>query len=224
MSDRAQELAGKAVLAAVFACLLSLQTSGLMRLLAADPKPDWWGLTLIAQSLSLAFVALVVFMTIRRMPPRSTAHGLLPRFAAVAGTFALMGLMFLPSGDEPLAAKLFATLLIVIGTAGSIWCLRHLGRSFSIVAQARKLVTNGPYGMVRHPLYLAEGITTIGIIIMHWSTAAVALGIIQMALQYWRMQIEEQVLRDAFPEYEDYAMEVGMIWPRWQATVRSANG
>jgi protein-S-isoprenylcysteine O-methyltransferase Ste14 len=213
MSDRVQDLIGKSLLATIFAFFLGLQVKALIGMLQTSPRPALWGLDLVSDVLSLGFVALVVFMTIRRLPPRSTAHGLAPRVAAIAGTFALMGLMFLPTNEAPLAARLFATILIVIGTAGSIWCLRFLGRSFSIVAQARKLVTGGPYGIVRHPLYVAEGITTIGIIIMHWSAAAVALGIVQMALQYWRMQFEEQVLRDAFPEYEDYAEEVGMIWP-----------
>lgn len=224
MSDRAQELLGKALLASVFAFFLAMQSATLSRMFDVDPRPDWWALTLISQVLSLLFVALVVAMTIWRLPPRSTAHGLAPRFAAIAGTFALMALIFLPPTEEPLAARLLATVLIVVGTAGSIWCMRHLGRSFSIVASARALVTNGPYGIVRHPLYLTEGITTVGIVIMQWSAAAVAIGIIQMALQYWRMQIEEQVLRDAFPEYEGYAEEVGMIWPRWPAVARSANG
>lgn len=213
MSDRTQELLGKAMLAAVFAYLLATQSAGLVRLLQASPRPELWGLTLVSQLLSVAFVAVVVAMTIRRLPPRSTAHGLAPRFAAVAGTFALMGLIILPPGDASAAAQILATVLMVIGTAASIWCLRFLGRSFSIVASARALVTGGPYGIVRHPLYLAEGITTIGIIILHWSAAAVALGIVQMALQFWRMQFEEQVLRNAFPEYEDYADRVAMIVP-----------
>jgi protein-S-isoprenylcysteine O-methyltransferase Ste14 len=213
MNDRTQELLGKALLAGVFAFLLALQTAGLTTMLKSDPRPAFWALDLVSQVLSFAFVALVVFMTIRRMPPRSTAHGLAPRVAAIAGTFALMALVFLPAGEASVGMRLFATGLVVIGTAASIWCLRFLGRSFSIVASARQLVTGGPYGIVRHPLYVAEGITTFGIIILHWSAAAVALGIVQMALQFWRMQFEEQVLRDAFPEYEDYAERVAMILP-----------
>jgi protein-S-isoprenylcysteine O-methyltransferase Ste14 len=224
MSDRANEIAGKTLLALVFCAMLYLNTAGLVGMLRADPRPAFWVLDVTAQMLSMGFVGLVVFLTIRRMPPRSTAHGLAPRFAAIAGTFALMALIFLPVGEVPLFMRIIATGLILVGTLGSIWCLYVLGRSFSIVAQARKLVTSGPYGIVRHPLYFTEGITTIGIIIMHWSAAALALGLVQFALQFWRMGFEEQVLRGAFPEYEDYAERVGMIWPRWQAIARSANG
>ena len=214
MFDRFHELAGKTLLTLVFLAMLYFNTQGLAGMLRADPRPAFWLLHTISQTLTIVFVGLVVFLTISRMPPRSTAHGLAPRVAAILGTFALVALGFLPSGEAPWTVQMLGTALILIGTVGSIYCISVLGRSFSIVAQARKLVTSGPYSIVRHPLYLTEGITTIGIIIMHWSAVAVALGIVQIALQFWRMSFEEQVLREAFPEYEDYARRVGMIVPR----------
>lgn len=213
MFDRVHELAGKTLLTAVFLGMLYLNVGGLANMLRADPRPAFWMLELISQTLTIVFVGLVVFLTISRMPPRSTANGLAPRIAAILGTFFLVALAFLPPGEVPLFMRIIATGLILVGTIGSIYCISVLGRSFSIVAQARKLVTNGPYSIVRHPLYLTEGITTIGIIIMHWSAMAVALGLVQLALQFWRMGFEEQVLREAFPEYEEYAARVSMIVP-----------
>jgi protein-S-isoprenylcysteine O-methyltransferase Ste14 len=38
-----------------------------------------------------------------------------------------------------------------------------LGRSISILPQARQLVTSGPYAFVRHPLYLGEMTAMLGI-------------------------------------------------------------
>ena len=213
MFDRVHELAGKTLLTLVFLAMLYINTVGLAGMLRADPRPAFWMLHMLSQVLTITFVGLVVFLTISRMPPRSTAHGLAPRVAAILGTFTLVALGFLPAGEAPWLLQVIGTGLILVGTIGSIYCLSVLGRSFSIVAQARKLVTSGPYSIVRHPLYLTEGITTIGIIIMHWSAAAVTIGIVQFALQFWRMSFEEQVLRQAFPEYEDYAEQVGMIIP-----------
>jgi protein-S-isoprenylcysteine O-methyltransferase Ste14 len=114
---------------------------------------------------------------------------------------------------------------MLIGTIFSIYCLHYLGRSFSIMASARELVTHGPYGVVRHPLYLAEGISTVGVILLNWSIWAVMLGLVQMALQFRRMLNEEKVLRAAFPEYADYAARVPMIVPglRRQGVVHSTN-
>jgi protein-S-isoprenylcysteine O-methyltransferase Ste14 len=152
------------------------------------------------------------------MPPRTTATGWEPRAVAIGGTFFLILLTWLPRGEVGREAMVVATLLIAIGTATSIWCLAHLGRSFAVLASARALVTSGPYGIVRHPLYLAEAVTTVGIVIAHWSLWAVLVGAAQFALQFRRMQHEERVLRAAFPDYGGYAQRVGMVWPK-RATV-----
>ena len=49
-----------------------------------------------------------------------------------------------------------------MGSLGSILVLWRLGKSFSIMPEARKLVTGGPYACARHPLYTVEIITIIG--------------------------------------------------------------
>jgi protein-S-isoprenylcysteine O-methyltransferase Ste14 len=103
--------------------------------------------------------------------------------------------------------------MILLGTLLSIYCLYFLGKSFSIMATARSLVSTGPYGIVRHPLYLAEAITVAGIILAHWSPLAVLLGLSQLAFQVRRMFNEEAVLRSAFSEYEDYSAKVPMMIP-----------
>jgi protein-S-isoprenylcysteine O-methyltransferase Ste14 len=51
----------------------------------------------------------------------------------------------------------------------------HLGRSFSVVPQARGLVRGGPYSFVRHPLYLAEEIALLGILLQFYSLATLTL-------------------------------------------------
>ncbi len=104
-------------------------------------------------------------------------------------------------------------MLVIVGTILSIMCLRRLGRSFSIMASARELVTRGPYGIVRHPLYCAELVTVIGVVIAHGSILALAAGGIWLGLQYQRARFEEVVLREAFPAYDDYARRVPMMIP-----------
>ncbi|GGE19726.1 protein-S-isoprenylcysteine methyltransferase [Polymorphobacter glacialis] len=214
MSQRTEDLLGKGLLVFTFTLLAYQQALSFARTILAADRPDFWWLDILSRTLTLLFVAIVVVMTIRRLPARATAAGLEPRITAIAGTFTLMLLAFLPHGDAGVAAQFVATVLIAIGTALSIHCLRYLGRSFSVMATARELVTGGPYARVRHPLYVAEAITTIGIVILHWSIGAVALGLIQALLQFRRMQNEEAVLRAAFPEYASYAARVPMIIPR----------
>ncbi len=217
MTAATEERLGKLLLAGAFAWLLGQQLMRLVAMVAHPPQQAWWPLSLVSQALSLVFVAIVVVFTLRRLPARSTATGIEPRIMAIAGTFALMLLIYLPVGTPGLAVQVAAFLLTIIGTAASIYCLHFLGRSFAIVAAARELVTRGPYGVVRHPLYLAEAITTLGIILLHWSAAAALLGALQLAIQVRRMHNEEQVLRAAFPDYAAYAQRVPRVIPMSRA-------
>lgn len=210
MSPRTEDLVGKLLLLGAFGWLLIEKVRQVSLMFAAGGAAP---LVVATQLLSLGFVALVVVMTLRRLPARTSASGWVPRIDAILGTFLLILLAWAPPGRAPESVLLLATLLIVGGTAASIWCLHFLGRSFAVLAAARALVTQGPYGIVRHPLYLAEGVTTIGIILAHWSVPALALGLAQFAFQFRRMQHEEAILRAAFPEYTDYAQRVPMIVP-----------
>ena len=214
MSARGEDLLGKSLMILAFVYLAITQVVGLIAKVRATALDPSFALGAIAQALSLSFVLLMVVMTVRRSPPTSVATGIEPRLAAIAGTFLLMVLVWLPPGKAPFGVQVGATLLLLCGTAGSIYCLHYLGRSFSIMAAARELVTHGPYGVVRHPLYVAEGFSTVAIIILHWSWPAILIGAAQLALQWRRMQHEERVLRAAFPVYADYALRVPMVLPR----------
>ena len=38
----------------------------------------------------------------------------------------------------------------------AVWGLLYLRKSFSIIPEARRVVSGGPYRFIRHPLYAAE--------------------------------------------------------------------
>lgn len=197
-----------------FGWVLKNQTITLLALLS-QPVHDGLRLLHIASTiLGALFVAMVVVMTVRRLPALKGPSGLEPRVTALGGTFALMGLATLPPGQPPVAALVIAVALMVAGFSASAYALHFLGRSFSIAPTARELITTGPYGLVRHPLYLAEAITTAGMILSHWSWGAIALAITQLALQYRRIYHEENILRAAFPDsYDAYARRVPQLVP-----------
>jgi len=52
-----------------------------------------------------------------------------------------------------------------LGCVSIVYAVLHLGKSFSIMPQARRLVIGGPYRFVRHPLYFAEELAVIGVLI-----------------------------------------------------------
>ncbi len=214
-----EDVLGKVLLAAAFAAIALRQVLALIALAHQPLGAGVFGMVVATQIMTLGFIGLTIWLTLRRLPPRGTARGLMPRVTALLGTFFMLLLALLPPWAGSMSVALFALGLIFVGSALSIYCVRALGRSFSIVATARRLVTSGPYGVVRHPLYLAEAISMIGVIILHLSPAAILLGLVEAALQLSRMRMEEAVLTEAFPDYTAYARRVPMLVPRlWGRT------
>ena len=181
-------------------------------------SPDFEMLRLLSEIANLAFLLLIVATTVVRLKPLRTAEGIEPRITALAGTFAMVFLVLIPS-TIPLspAFKVFALCLILTGFSLAAYVLYWLGRSFSIMAEARRLVTAGPYAIVRHPLYCVEEIAVIGVLLLHLSLPAVLLVAMQWALQMRRMHNEERVLAQAFPDYGDYAAKTPKFIPRLAA-------
>jgi protein-S-isoprenylcysteine O-methyltransferase Ste14 len=173
-------------------------------------------LNIAARASSTLFVALVAATTLTRLRPLRKAAGLEPRLAAVLGTFLVTMLAMLPRQELPPIALGFASMLIITGALTSFVVLRWLGRSFSIMAEARQLVTYGPYRFVRHPLYVCEELAAIGVFIQVISPLAVVILIMHGVFQIRRMLNEETVLRATFPEYEHYARLTPRLIPfRW---------
>ena len=160
------------------------------------------------------FLALVAVTAVTRLRPINKAAGLQPRVSAVAGSFLVSTLVLLPPAPTPPIWLAISSALVLVGASLSFVVLRWLGRSFSIMAEARRLVTKGPYAIVRHPLYICEEIAILGILIAVISPLAVLIVLVHALLQLRRMLNEEKVLRATFPEYEDYAARTPRLVPR----------
>lgn len=213
MNTKLEDNLGKLVMLLVFGYIASRQTASIVAIFLNRAEVPMWQLTLTSLVFSTIFLLMILYFTITRLPPKHSAGGLEPRITAIAGTFVMMLLIILPAGKIGAELRVISTVLIIIGTVLSVYCLRQLGRSFSIMATARELVTEGPYKIIRHPLYGAEVVTIVGVAIGHWSPSAAVLGFAWLALQIRRAQNEERVLRECFPEYEDYARRVPMLLP-----------
>jgi protein-S-isoprenylcysteine O-methyltransferase Ste14 len=170
---------------------------------------------LFSKSCVLSFVALIGWLTITRLQPTKRAEGWQPRISAVLGTnLIFIGIIFLtPRDDLPISVHLISALLILVGNVCAVYTVAHLGRSFSIMAEARRLVTNGPYRVIRHPLYLAEQLSVIGTSILYASPTMLALLLVQFGFQVRRMLNEEAVLAASFPEYAAYRQQTSRIIP-----------
>lgn len=80
-----------------------------------------------------------------------------------------------------------------------------LGASFTASAQARKLVTAGPYAKFRHPVYVFGTAAWIGALLGLLGWRALTIGVFIVVVQIVRARREEAVLAAAFgEEWEAY--------------------
>jgi protein-S-isoprenylcysteine O-methyltransferase Ste14 len=88
--------------------------------------------------------------------------------------------------------------LVTSGALLSLASLLSLGRSFGIRPALRRLVTRGPYGFVRHPMYLSYVLSDVGYNLQEWNVGTVLLVLAGWVSLAYRIRAEERVLsRDA---------------------------
>jgi len=119
----------------------------------------------------------------------------------------------LPAGG---LLPLLGAVLVAAGLGFSVWARRHLGRNWSanvVVKEDHALIRTGPYQHLRHPIYSGILLAFLGmaITIGEWrGLLALALVLVSFARKSW---VEEQRMREVFPEYEQYRRETAAIIP-----------
>jgi protein-S-isoprenylcysteine O-methyltransferase Ste14 len=191
-------------------------TNGLAQYVrGADPglTDAVYGINIAMRLSAIAFLVLLAASVVLRAQPLGKARGFEPRMSALIGTFIIYTFSFFPRHELSFAAEIVATSLTLIGSGAAVFALTQLGRSFSVMAEARRLVTSGMYRFVRHPLYLAEELAVVGIFMQFLSLWTGLLLAVQIAFQLRRMHNEEVVLGETFPEYAAYKEKTACLIP-----------
>jgi protein-S-isoprenylcysteine O-methyltransferase Ste14 len=173
-------------------------------------------LGLLRRLLTLAFVILIAASYLTRAAAVAAARGFWERVFPVLVLLAGPTGVVLLNPREPTPSASLAILGLVLGLGGgcqSLWALSHLKRSFSIMIEARRLVTSGPYRYVRHPLYLGETLVLFGLCLMIGTGGAVLFAASISTLQLVRARLEEAKLARLFPEYGSYRNTTSFILP-----------
>jgi protein-S-isoprenylcysteine O-methyltransferase Ste14 len=81
----------------------------------------------------------------------------------------------------------------------------QLGKSFTVSAQAKQLVTGGLYSRIRNPIYVFGSCVIVGLILVLGRPIFLLIFLVVIPLQIWRARKESSVLEAAFgEEYRKY--------------------
>ena len=178
------------------------------RALLMEPDNLLYNLRFFALFASAVFNLLLVYLVVVRQPPVKRASGLLPRLCGLTGTFLGVAIISLKPVPLSLPWQSVAAFLIFAGSLGSAIVLSKLGKAFSIMPEARLLVTGGPYAWARHPLYVMEFITILGTTIQFTQPWAALLMVGVTIFQVLRTIFEERILAETYPDYARYQAKV----------------
>jgi protein-S-isoprenylcysteine O-methyltransferase Ste14 len=167
----------------------------------------------------LLFCVIPVGIYLVRPRPRARDGRAIARTAGLVGTTMLLVVGAFPNPvllTPPAVVRGISATLALGAFALGVYGLLYLRRSLSIIPEARRLVTGGPYRLIRHPLYAAEILAAFALVLARpglWATLTLVPFI---AVQMLRARFEEGLLSRIFPEYKPYAARtrrlIPMVW------------
>jgi len=119
----------------------------------------------------------------------------------------------------PAAFRLFMMGVAVLGMLFVLWALRTLGRnwapSVSGVRMDTVLVTAGPYGLIRHPIYFGAFVFLVAQALIAANLILLLPTLALVTLLYMQLPEEERVLIQRFgDDYREYMKRTPRFIPR----------
>lgn len=110
----------------------------------------------------------------------------------------------------PLWLTLIGLALVLAGQVITCWVLKYNSYASRIieVAAGQKVVTTGPYAIVRHPMYLGLGLMSLAVPLALGSYYALPVGLLIIPFLMLRLLNEEKVLRQELPGYTEYCQRM----------------
>ena len=159
----------------------------------------------LANDIWLGGAVLMGVLSLVRVPARSAMINLRSILATAA-------MMTIPALMRPGVASggLLQDLAIVvelIGIAFTQISRIYLGRRFGLLPANRGIVSNGPFRLVRHPIYSGWLVLTIGFLMAYPNLKNFGILLLSLPFLVWRMDLEEEHLHED-AEYREYAAKI----------------
>ena len=108
-------------------------------------------------------------------------------------------------------------LIEVLGLVVGIWAVAamRIGH-FNIAPEPlswSKMVSRGPYRVIRHPMYLALLLTTLPLIVSDFNVGRLVIWLILLVNLILKMAYEENLLQERFPDYSNYRNRTSRLIP-----------
>ncbi len=130
----------------------------------------------------------------------------------------------IPNFSPPISIllRISGLLLVMVGTVLFLWARRTLGKMYAASTSSavqlnveHRLIQNGPYALVRHPIYVSYGLLFAGLLVTYRTWMPLLMLPMLIASMSRRARREEQVLAETFgDEWCAYAARVPRFVPR----------
>lgn len=178
----------------------------------------------------LSWVAFVIVFATRKKAPSSpdkkrdsvSILGIALQGASYAAVWVIRRPWFTPMFPPNRSLEIALSILTMVLAVTSVWfcgaAVRTLGKQWSLAArvlEGHKLVTEGPYNVVRNPIYtgMFGMLLASGFAVSHWLGLSIAIVVFAIGT-FIRVRSEEKLLREAFgAEFDEYARKVPAVIP-----------
>ena len=167
-------------------------------------------LTIPRAALLFQLTLLVVTLLIRRAPVRVTPNPIYWLVAFVGSYYGFLTVTVSVAG-RPLVPAGVTDLVSMASILWDVAARLTLGRNIGFVPAQRRLVTSGPYRIVRHPIYTALFVAEIAVVLENFSLVNLILSLFFVAIFVVKTLMEERFLAED-PEYAEYMKRVRFRW------------
>ena len=152
---------------------------------------------------------IVLGIALTRRYPKVRDYSIASSVAVgVAYVYPYAQVIYLRWSPGYVASPAAGLVLVTLAAGLSLVSLLTMGRLFGVRPALRGLVTSGPYGLVRHPIYLSYVLGDIGYNLQEWNFVTLLLVLVGWMSLLYRICAEERLLSQH------------VEWPAYVALVR----
>lgn len=138
------------------------------------------------------------------------------RIANFALPVLVLAILYLVITGNFFSSSPFVIAAQVLAVALMIWARRSFkSGQFSVLAEPKEgpLMSNGPYRLIRHPMYAAGLLLIWSSVLGYLSVITAVVAVIVTCVIFLRIGVEEQYLRERFADYAEYARKTKRVIP-----------